>query len=621
MSLFPGRRRLALELALAALGAALLGGTALGIISPRFTPVHLTQQSKTILVGALEAGAGADEWRLAGVEALKGRAPKEPVLRLASFKKEQLEEARRLLAQNSKAPVVFFGEALDKKDSPGCLHVGGQWLRLTCAAESRWDLQEFDPKLSATYAGGTDMLARMVRYILADPNASVPVAVGTSWASAALVGKMPGEVAGLAAVELKAGGPLGLFVASPAGDRLFRTKTDQKDRTAWEDVSAAVKLDSRSRRFAWVDLDRDGCPDLVSWDGKTLGVRLVRSNGTLAPPDPAASLRLDDCLDLAGLAASADGALGILASTGGRPLFLTWAAGKGWRQTELPAAGEAQAPAGEPSACIVADLDNDGFPDVLQPREGGGRLWRGQAGGFATPVKSPVAGLGKSACFALGDFDTDGFLDIFMGGPRHNLLWENDGKAGFREVSNWAGSLSYKAPAGVASAVALDLNHDGRPDLALCYPDAGVIYHFNRGFRCLGEEGDLRLDQLEDGPKPGNFGVRRSAVADFNGDGAEDLAVAFVEGEICCYYNDCSGPAGVRVRLRDGSTGPVTVSAWQGDEQPFCMGTWAVSGSRPARFLSLRAAGKCTVKWSLPGKPVRSKQLEAGDEPPVVVIE
>ena len=51
MSIAPGRRRPALELALAALGAALLGGTALGIISPRFTPVHLTQQSKTILVG------------------------------------------------------------------------------------------------------------------------------------------------------------------------------------------------------------------------------------------------------------------------------------------------------------------------------------------------------------------------------------------------------------------------------------------------------------------------------------------------------------------------------------------------------------------------------------------
>ena len=117
-----------------------------------------------------------------------------------------------------------------------------------------------------------------------------------------------------------------------------------------------------------------------------------------------------------------------------------------------------------------------------------------------------------------------------MSGPKQNLLWENDGKGGFREVSNWAGSLSYKAQPGASACAAADLNHDGRPDLILCYAEAGFVYHFNRGFRCLGEEGDLRLEQVEEGPKPDSFGVRRCVAADFNADGAEDLAVAFAGG-------------------------------------------------------------------------------------------
>lgn len=103
------------------------------------------------------------------------------------------------------------------------------------------------------------------------------------------------------------------------------------------------------------------------------------------------ALKLEDCLDLAPLAA-ADGSLGVLVSTGARPFFLTWSASKSWQKTELPAAeGEARKVAGEPSACIVADLDNDGFPEVLQPHEDGALLWRrkGRVGGAARSRPSP----------------------------------------------------------------------------------------------------------------------------------------------------------------------------------------------------------------------------------------
>jgi len=608
-------RMVAFRLLSGVLGAALAGGEALAVINPKFTPVHLGKEARTILAGMLEAG-GADEWRLAGIEALKGKPPEKVELRLAGFEKEQLEDARQLLAQNLKAPAVLFVPEAQGQGKAACfLHVGGQWLRLARADGTRWDLREFDFRLSATYAGGTDMLVRMMRYVLADPQPAVPVAVGTSWAGYVRVGNAPGEAAGLAAIELLGDARPALFVASPKGDRLFRTKVGKTQ--LWEDVTVALGLDSRSQRFAWVDLDGDGYPDLVSWDGATLAAWVMRKDGTFAPAGRESTLKLDGCLDLAPLTA-ADGSPGVLASTGDRPLFLAWSAGKGWQKMELPAAeGEARKVAGEPSACIVADLDNDGFPEVLQPREDGGLLWRRKGEVFAPPVKSAVAGMGKLTCMALGDFDGDGVLDLFLGGAKLNRLWENDGRGGFREVSDYAGSLSYKAAAGVSFACSLDLNHDGRADLALCYPEDGVIYHFNRGFRCFGEEGDLRLDEAEGAPRLEPFGARGCAAADFDSDGVEDLAVAFVGGELGCFYNALSAPPGVRVRLGPGRTGPVTVSAWQGEKLPVCLGTWALTGHRPARLVSLRAPGSCTLRWRWPGGPPRA--LEARGDANVVL--
>ncbi|MCG3178573.1 MAG: hypothetical protein BIFFINMI_00901 [Phycisphaerae bacterium] len=599
--------------------AAMTSGDALAIINPKFTPVQLGKESRTILAGSLEAG-GADQWRLAGIEALKGELPEKVELRLAGFRNQQLEEARRLMAQSVKAPAVLFVPHAQEQDKAiAFLHVGGQWLRLARAGDTRWDVLEFESKLDATYAGGSDMLVRMMRYVLADPGAAVPAAVGMRWANCAPAGKTPGEAAGLAVIELPGAARPALFVACPKGDRLLRIKAGSEQ--LWEDVTAAVKLDSRSARFAWVDLDRNGWLDLVSWDGDTLSIRPCQEDGTFAPAGRGSTLKLDECLDLAPLAA-ADGSPGVLASTGAQPLLLTWSSDKGWQKSALPPEeGEAGEPAGEPSACIVADLDNDGLVEVLQPREGGGLLWRRKGEVFAPPVKSPVAGMGRRTCTALGDFDGDGFLDMFMGGAKLNRLWENDGRGGFREVGDYAGSLSYKAAAGVSFACALDLNHDGRTDLALCYPEGGLAYHFNRGFRCFGEEGDLPLDDVEGSPRLEPFGVRCCVAADFDGDGVEDLAVAFVGGEAYCFRSDLSPPPGMRLRLGPGRTGPVTVSAWQGEKLPVCLGTWVLTGHRPGRLISLRWPGNCTLQYSLPGKGRRNLTIKADSKQPEAVLE
>ena len=229
-------------------------------------------------------------------------------------------------------------------------------------------------------------------------------------------------------------------------------------------------------------------------------------------------------------------------------------------------------------------------------------------------MESTIKSGGSPAQWCVGDFDTDGRLDLFLSGSATCELWENAGDARFRPVIDYAGSLQYKTEPGAAKCLATDLNHDGRPDVALLYAKGYFQYHFNRGYRCMAEQGQLRLamddppQEKQDGPGP-----LRGTTGDFDGDGALDLAVAFSSGEIRCFFSKERDAPGVWVRLPRGRTGPVTVSVWQGDAYPVCVGTYLIEGHSPPTYVSLRRAAPCSLKWRWPGGPLRTLRAEAGE--------
>jgi hypothetical protein len=222
---------------------------------------------------------------------------------------------------------------------------------------------------------------------------------------------------------------------------------------------------------------------------------------------------------------------------------------------------------------------------------------------------------------AVADFSADGWLDIFLGGENKNTLWESDGKGGFADVFNRSGSTSYKCPAQPSDVRAVDLNHDGRQDLCIVYRDRDILYHWNRGFRCFGEEGEVRLANRAQDAGQERIGQKALAAGDFNGDGSDDLAVAHADGLVEVYFNDEMDSPGVRLRLAKGATGPVTASLWRGSTYKVCLGAAAAPGHSPATVLWARFPGECTVRYRLPGGQAQDRKVKVADGPAEVVLE
>ncbi len=586
--------------------AALLPASALGLIDPKHTPVELVRESTLILSGTVTAGSISDTWNFKVTECIKGQSEPQVTIVVSGCKKEDEEAIRGLVSGDNPAQAILFS-AGSEEGNPAFLHVANTWLQLKAAGGGLLRVENFPKRMNGVYAGGTDMLIRMCRYIPSDPRSRVPTRVGSAWMREVTnLGMVAGEISGMEAFMWD--GRVYLFVASPAGDRLFLA---MKDDEAFQEVTAETELEAKSRRFAWLDLGPAGRPALISWDGEAIRLLVLAETGTFQPQKEGQALRWEEeCLGLFPCRLSAGGSPAVLISRMGAPVLLLLD-GKIWKAVELPGGPPGR---DKTAACIVADLDHDGFWDVLQPREEGGLLWKGGASGFQESTPSAFAFPGHPGCFTLGDFNQDGFLDVFSSGPKESQLWENDGAAGFTGVIRKSGSLGYKATGGYSVCRAADLNHDGRLDLCLLHPRDGFAYHFNRGFRCFGEEGELRLHE-PGGQEESSTGQKACAVADFNGDGSLDLAVAFSDGQVACYYNDTFNKPLLRVGIKARFPAPVTASLWRGKKTSLCLGAHSVP-ALPARIhFAVEQPGDYTLRWHFPGNRDVSRRVKLFPRP------
>ena len=120
----------------------------------------------------------------------------------------------------------------------------------------------------------------------------------------------------------------------------------------------------------------------------------------------------------------------------------------------------------------VIDFDLDGWPDLscamldgepLKSDSSPNRLFRNLGGQFVDcTAKSNYLDAGFAQGIAIGDFNDDGFPDIFDANVGRNRLYQNNGDGTFQEVSFKAG---LEGQVWTTSAVIADIDGDGTADL------------------------------------------------------------------------------------------------------------------------------------------------------------
>jgi len=208
----------------------------------------------------------------------------------------------------------------------------------------------------------------------------------------------------------------------------------------------------------------------------------------------------------------------------------------------------------------------EGFPKGQEPRP---HLYRNLGGARFEDV-TVAAGLhdqfgwGQGAC--AGDYDNDGFPDLFVTYYGHNRLFHNTGRGRFEDVTESAGLADPRTRWGTGCAF-LDYDRDGRLDLFVANyidmdlataptPDSGLCRYKGEPVACgppglkggknalYHNLGNGRFTDVSDASgitrATGTFGLGVSTL-DFDNDGWTDLYVANDSNPSALYRNRHDG--------------------------------------------------------------------------------
>ena len=572
------------------------------LINPSYTPVDLVYQSDTIIALRLIVPDDTGRIRMAQADPIRGENPADLELTApaSSFGDALgvgeafggLKQSHAIMFTGSFSDASMVGGAGGPDEPVGAILIGTNWFALQHESDRRFVLAEDPFDLRAVWAGGSEMLERLVRHAIDDPRATVPTKVGVRWKDVSPVAKIAGQ-AGHCSVVFPGNPPKPLLVvASGTGDRLF--DISHADRQV-VDVTDEFGLTTRSRHACWGDFNGDGMLDLASSDGESITFVMTEKDAGFSPPGPVVPIDAEVVSLCSAPSRQNKTKAGVVVGTEHGVVHVELDGTGKFAMGELEHTGVQEDVMAGP--CIAADFDDDGRCDVLQVSSKGAQFYKGTNGGFASgrpTCQRPLTSNPRTA--RAGDFDADGSLDVVVGGEDGIVLLSNDGNARFTVVNYQTGELAYIAKPNIMDASACDINADGRQDLALFYSDMGPQIFFNRGFRCFGyavelDMGDAGIKSLPSVMK----GQKGGTIADLNADGIQEMIVLSADGELAVLWTEPVRPAtlSVSVVLPASIVAPVKVTGYDGKR---CLGARLVTPGAAALFGKVNK-GPLLLEW------------------------
>jgi len=223
----------------------------------------------------------------------------------------------------------------------------------------------------------------------------------------------------------------------------------------------------------------------------------------------------------------------------------------------------------------IGDFDNDGWPDIAVSNWGKNRLYRNNHNGTFTDVaeKAGITLGNWSAGITWGDYDGDGLLDLFISGYIHfdrnrlpisgnevvgyasckfrgvvsmcgprglegepDHLFHNNGDGTFTDVSVLAGVSDPNRYYGF-TAIFVDINDDGKPDLLVANDSVPNYLYLNKGNGTFEDDGYFAGFAVnKDGREVASMGL---GLGDYENNGLLDIIdTDFSDDYKVLFHND-----------------------------------------------------------------------------------
>lgn len=332
-------------------------------------------------------------------------------------------------------------------------------------------------------------------------------------------------------IDLDQDGDLDLFVSNVyfENDRLYINNANGTFTLVTTDT--IVKDGKYSYNSTWGDYDNDGFEDAFitngNWNGNQFNSFFVNNAGISFSQISGVSIVNDLGFGIGSSWADYDndGNLDLFVTNNqNQANFLYHNNGNG-SFTKITA-GSIVTDLASSASCAWGDYDNDNFPDLFVSNFGSVNfLYHNNGNGTFTKITSGaiVTDLGDSHGASWGDYDNDGWLDLFVNrwSNQNDLLYHNNGNGTFAKVTNEP--QVNNGGSGTGSAWG-DYDNDGWLDLFVSNSSLTGSGQFNYLYH---NNGNGTFTQVTTGTFPTDDSHGRGASwADYDHDGDLDLHVA-----------------------------------------------------------------------------------------------